>query len=131
MYRKLWLILVFLLLTWAAFGQDKPRFKVKVVAPKPADITLDVFPKVSLTGRKTFRVRTTIEPDDRNAIYSLSADCGYDAYASQRKVEAITDTRYIDITVSEPCVFVACLYRVENGKVGEPICRPTTVSTPE
>jgi hypothetical protein len=97
---------------------EEVEVKGKMPKPPPA-IKIDLLPKIAMADphrRVTFRVRTTIEPNDLNRHYSIAADCGYNAYGSQRGIESITDTRYIEMTIVQDCVFVACVYRLENKK---------------
>ena len=80
-------------------------------------ISIEVTPRVAIQDprrRTWFRVLVRIKGDDRNQLWSFSADCGGNATASIRKVEAALYERREEMLVLQDCIFQACVHRVEK-----------------
>lgn len=116
--KRLWLACLVLVLAQLGLcvrvaGADKPS--------KP--ISIDVVPKVAMTSynvTSTFRVKVTIPRQKDNRLWSYSASCGSEIKSSDHELNlnsAITTTWYEEFTVTEDCIFQACLHRIVEGKV--------------
>ena len=85
-----------------------------------SDISLTVVPKIVLKDpyrRQTFRLLIRIPEHPDNRRMSWGADCGANASASQRDVEGVLTTVYLEMRVTEDCIFYACVHRVVKDKV--------------
>lgn len=87
-------------------------------AEKP--ITLDVQPQVAIArpyNTTTFRVRIQIPKHKDNRLLSYSASCGQEIKSSEYQIDHITYQWYDDFTVSDDCIFQACVHRIVGGKI--------------
>lgn len=98
---------VLLLLAKNIFAAEKP-------------IAVDVQPRVTISdpyNRRTFRVRITIPKHPDNKLLSYSASCGQEIRSSQYEIDKVTFEWFEELTVTDDCIFQACLHRAEKGKI--------------
>lgn len=110
--------LAFLLLMLALF-----TLFCKNVFAIEKNIAIDVEPKVTTTGdynTKSFRVRVTIPRNRDNRLWSYTASCGQEIHSSEHEMDKdspVTYTWFEELTVTEDCIFQACLHRQIAGKI--------------
>lgn len=145
-YRIWWTILLvaFLLLVGRTllFGQQVEGAMGSYPLPKivgmsgqdkkpPPPISMEILPKIAQINpykTQTFRVRFRIEEHPDNREYAYSATCGSEIKSTIREVDAVSYTRFEELTVVASCVFQVCVSRV--GKK-YPICIQQGVTVPE
>lgn len=109
-----WIALFALIYKWPTEGAVK-------------EITLDILPRIVLTNpykRAHFTALIRIEEHPDNRLYSFAGDCGGDAVSWTREIDFVAKTFDVELVVVDECLFVACVHRLEKGKI-KPYC--TTV----
>lgn len=97
--------------------------------PKP--ITILVKPKVATTDNykhQTFHVQIVVPRHKDNKLLSYSASCGSEIRTSEYNVDKVAWDWLEEFTVTENCIFQACLHRAVEGKVKN-YCDYVEVST--
>lgn len=105
-----WSLLFFLVYTWPTESAEGP-------------VRVSVYPNVAVVNpykRTTFRFRWQIEPHADNRRYAVSYTCGSEIHSSQGDVDGDkhqkTTERYVDLTVTGDCEFMACVIRMVEEK---------------
>lgn len=85
-------------------------------------VSVNVVPKAVVANpykRVAFNMVWRIERHPDNRLYSVSYDCGADVSHTEREMDgdsARTYERMVELTVTQSCIFMACVVRKVEGK---------------